>query len=74
MYVFLVYINKTYFLASFEHKHTTILEKMREDFHEKNKFFRHFLPTTTFYDEIFYQTNTFPQTEVKFELQIIFLQ
>ena len=39
---------------------------------EKRKFFRHFSPTTTFPDKIFYQTNTFLLTETKVELQINF--
>ena len=37
---------------------------------KKSQFFRHFSYTTIFLNKIFYQKNTFLQTEVKVELQI----
>ena len=45
----------------------TFLEK-------KSQLFRHFSPTTTFPDKIFYQTNTFLQSKVKVELDDKFLE
>ena len=41
---------------------------------KKAQLFRHFSPTTAFPDKIFYQTNTFLQTEVKVELGDKFLE
>ena len=68
--IIIKYINYNYKRPTKTSGFTYLSEKTSSG--KKSQLFRHFSFTTTFPDEIFYQTKTFLQTEAKVELQINF--